>query len=83
MQPELTAAIYAATRVLRLTAGTAEAGKKLLLEVPVLFCTHLTGFGSTPKWPSEQVAVASDGKIEIEIYEPGKPILRRRRSCRP
>ena len=55
MNNKLTAAVSAAALVLGLTAGTAEAAKKVLLKVPVFFGTHLIGLGSTPKWLSEQL----------------------------
>jgi len=74
MTIRITAVMSAAALVLGLTTGAAQAEKKLLLKVPVFFGTHLTGLGSTPKWLSEQLAIATDGQIRIKIYEPGKLI---------
>ncbi len=55
------------------TAGPAFAKeKKVLLKVPISFATTLPGLGSTIKWVSERIELASNGTIRMKVYEPGK-----------
>lgn len=62
----------AAVLVLYCAAGAA--AEQMVLKVPLAFTTKLPGMGSTAKWMSERIGVASDGAVKMKIYEPGKLI---------
>ncbi len=53
-------------------AQAAAKEKKVLLKVPICFATTLPGLGSTIKWVSERIELASNGSIKMKIYEPNK-----------
>ena len=45
---------------------------KLRWKMPVAFATKLPGLGSPAAWVAENLNTASDGSIQVRIYEPGK-----------
>ena len=45
---------------------------KLRWKMPVAFATKLPGLGSPAAWVADQLNTASDGSIQVRIYEPGK-----------
>lgn len=44
----------------------------VLLKTPTGFATNTPGLGTTIKWVAERVAIASNGTIQIQVYEPDK-----------
>lgn len=46
--------------------------EKTFLKTPIAFGSHLPALGTPIKWVSEQLAVMSDDKLRMKIYEPGK-----------
>ncbi|MDX1574577.1 MAG: TRAP transporter substrate-binding protein [Kiloniellales bacterium] len=40
--------------------------------MPIAFATKLPGLGSPAPWVAEQLTVASDGEIQVKVFEPGK-----------
>jgi len=54
-----------------LIAGTAQA-ENLRWKMPIAFSSNLPGLGSPAPWVAENLTTASDGTIEVRIYEPGK-----------
>lgn len=54
------------------TATAAAKEKKVLLKVPICFSTALPGLGSTIKWIEERISIASNGSVNMKVYEPGK-----------
>lgn len=53
-------------------APAAETVAPVLLKVPVGFATDTPGLGTTIKWIEERLGVASNGILQIRLYEPGK-----------
>ncbi len=67
--------VPATALVLSLLATTAPAAEKVdpvLLKVPIAFATNLPALGTTIKWIEERIGVASNGAVQMRIYEPGK-----------
>ncbi len=56
---------------LALCTGTAVA-EDLRWKMPVAFATNLPGLGSPAAWVAENLTTASDGSIQVRVYEPGK-----------
>ncbi|MDO6461887.1 TRAP transporter substrate-binding protein [Granulosicoccaceae sp. 1_MG-2023] len=54
-----------------LSAGTASADN-LRWKMPVAFASNLPGLGSPAAWVAENLTAASDGSIQVRVYEPGK-----------
>jgi TRAP-type mannitol/chloroaromatic compound transport system substrate-binding protein len=54
-----------------LTTGTAFADD-LRWKMPVAFATNLPGLGSPAAWVADSLNTASDGSIQVRVYEPGK-----------
>ena len=52
--------------------STAANAEKLRWKLPVAFSTKLPGLGSPAAWVAEQLNVASDGSIQVKVYEPKK-----------
>ena len=48
------------------------AAKKVLLKTPIAFQSNLPGLGTTIKYASDTIAEATDGRIRLKLYEPGK-----------
>jgi len=46
--------------------------KKLLLKVPLGYSTSLPALGTSIVWVKEQLEAASDRRIRMKLYEPGK-----------
>lgn len=57
--------------ILALSTGTALADD-LRWKMPTAFATNLPGLGSPAAWVAENLTTASDGSIEVRVYEPGK-----------
>lgn len=57
--------------VIALTTGSAFA-EDLRWKMPVAFATNLPGLGSPGAWVAENLTTASDGSIQVRVYEPGK-----------
>ena len=45
---------------------------KLRWKMPVAFSTNLPGLGTPAAWVAEQLTTASDGSIQVKVFEPGK-----------
>ena len=45
---------------------------KLRWKMPIAFATKLPGLGSPAPWVAEQLTVASDGEVQVKVFEPGK-----------
>ena len=69
--------LCASVVALALHVGGASAASQMVLKVPLAFATSLPGMGSTAKWMSERVGVASGGTLKMKIYEPGKLVAPR------
>jgi TRAP-type mannitol/chloroaromatic compound transport system substrate-binding protein len=54
-----------------LTTGSAFADD-LRWKMPVAFATNLPGLGSPAAWVADNLTTASDGSIQVRVYEPGK-----------
>ncbi|MFV0382424.1 TRAP transporter substrate-binding protein [Paracoccus sp. (in: a-proteobacteria)] len=52
-------------------AGMASA-ENLRWKMPVAFGTNLPGLGSPAPWVADKLTEASDGSIQVRVYEPGK-----------
>ena len=66
-----------AAAALALQVGGVGAASQMVLKVPLAFTTNLPGMGSTAKWMSERIGVASGDSVKMKIYEPGKLIAPR------
>lgn len=57
-----------------LTVGSINAAEaaKLRWKMPIAFSSKLTALGTPAAYVANQVTTASDGNVEIRIYEPGK-----------
>ena len=53
-------------------APTSIASEKILWKMPVAFSTNLPGLGTPAAWVAEQLTTASDGSIQVKVFEPGK-----------
>ncbi|XKE45874.1 TRAP transporter substrate-binding protein [Halomonas organivorans] len=56
---------------LALVTGSAVADD-LRWRMPVAFSTNLPGLGSPAAWVADNLTTASDGSIEVRVYEPGE-----------
>ncbi len=54
-----------------LTTGSAFADD-LRWKMPVAFATNLPGLGSPAAWVADSLNTASDGSVQVRVYEPGK-----------
>ena len=57
--------------VIALTSGSAFADD-LRWKMPVAFATNLPGLGSPAAWVADSLNTASDGHVQVRVYEPGK-----------
>ena len=59
---------------LALTAGMAGSAmaEDLRWKMPVAFAGNLPGLGSPAPWVAEKLTTASDGSLQVRVYEPGK-----------
>jgi len=64
--------IFSLALIIVFTAGEVLAAKKVLLQVQSVCPTRLQALGTTINWVAENVAAASDGNINIKVYDPGK-----------
>ena len=48
------------------------AAENLRWKMPIAFSSNLPGLGSPAPWVAEKLTEASDGSIQMRIYEPGK-----------
>jgi len=46
--------------------------EKLRWKMPIAFATKLPGLGSPAQWVADNLTTASDGSIEVKVFEPGK-----------
>jgi len=63
------AAIGAAALLLSASAANAE---NLRWKMPIAFGSNLPGLGSPAPWVAEKLTAASDGTLEVRVFEPGK-----------
>jgi len=63
--------LVAGLGALAATVGSAEADN-LRWKMPVAFASNLPGLGSPAPWVAEKLTTASDGSIQVRVYEPGK-----------
>ncbi len=52
--------------------ATAESIPPVLLKTPVGFATNTPALGTTIKWVEERIGVASNGSVQMRIYDPDK-----------
>ncbi|MGF1551144.1 MAG: TRAP transporter substrate-binding protein [Paracoccaceae bacterium] len=63
----------AITASLAATLGaTAAEAENLRWRMPIAFASNLPGLGSPAPWVAENLTTASDGSIEVRLYEPGE-----------
>jgi TRAP-type mannitol/chloroaromatic compound transport system substrate-binding protein len=62
-------ALFAAT-----IPGTVEAQESVRWQVPMGFASTLTALGDTMPWVADQLRAMSDGKIDLQVAEPGAVI---------
>lgn len=73
MPARLKFSISALAAVAALALGTAAvAAEKVRWKVPVAFPTSLPALGDTANYVSDQLEAATDGAIQLKIFEPGK-----------
>ncbi|MEO1092989.1 MAG: TRAP transporter substrate-binding protein [Pseudomonadota bacterium] len=68
------AAALAGAAVLVLGTWPAEAQDRVRWRVPIAFPSSLPALGDNMPWVAEQVAAASDGRIEMRVIEPGEMV---------
>ncbi len=68
---KLLKAITGIAGAIALTTGSAVADD-LRWKMPVAFATNLPGLGSPAAWVADNLTTASDGSIQVRVYEPGK-----------
>jgi TRAP-type mannitol/chloroaromatic compound transport system substrate-binding protein len=70
MLSSLAGAVIAATA---LFAGSDDAAAdKIRWKMPIAFASKLPGLGSPAPWVAEQLDRASDGEVQVKIFEPNK-----------
>ncbi len=52
--------------------ATGAFAEDLRWKMPIAFASNLPGLGSPAPWVAEKLTTASDGSIEVRVYEPGK-----------
>jgi TRAP-type mannitol/chloroaromatic compound transport system substrate-binding protein len=52
--------------------GEGRAGLSVRWRVPTAFGTHLPGLGENAPWVLEQIREASDGRLALDVFEPGE-----------
>lgn len=68
---KLAKAITGIAATVALSTGIAHADN-LRWKMPVAFATNLPGLGTPAAWLADNLATASDGSIQIRVYEPGE-----------
>ncbi len=68
---KLAKAIIGVAAAIALTTGAAHADN-LRWKMPVAFATNLPGLGSPAAWVADNLTTASDGSIQVRVYEPGE-----------
>ena len=68
---KLLKALTGVAGAIALTTGSAFADD-LRWKMPVAFATNLPGLGSPAAWVADNLTTASDGSIQVRVYEPGK-----------
>ncbi|MDC0661018.1 TRAP transporter substrate-binding protein [Marinobacter sp. SS21] len=68
---KLAKAITGVAAAIALSTGSAYADN-LRWKMPVAFATNLPGLGSPAAWVAENLTTASDGSIQVRVYEPGE-----------
>lgn len=66
-----------AVATLALTLAPADAGAdidRVRWPVPMSFASNLTALGDTMPWVAEQLKLASGGRIDLKVFEPGKMV---------
>ena len=48
------------------------AAEKIRWKMPIAFASKLPGLGSPAPWVAEQLGKASNGEVQVRVYEPGK-----------
>jgi len=67
-----TLSIFAALLAIAGLAATPVAADNIRWKVPIAFASTLPGIGAPAVWTAEQLKMASDGEVQLRIYEPGK-----------
>jgi len=63
----------AAGVIAAVTLAAPEAGADTIRwKMPIAFASKLPGLGSPAPWVAEQLGVASDGEVQVRVFEPGK-----------
>ncbi|HUF56161.1 MAG TPA: TRAP transporter substrate-binding protein [Thermohalobaculum sp.] len=67
-------AVAAGLGTLALAGGVAgqAMAEDLRWKMPIAFASNLPGLGSPAPWVAEKISTASDGTLQIRVYEPGK-----------
>lgn len=66
---KLKSTLSAVAAAAAMVAGTASA-EDLRWKMPVAFSSNLPGLGTPAKWVAENLTTASDGSIQVRVYEP-------------
>ena len=67
----ITKTLAAGLSAVALMAGAASA-EDLRWKMPVAFGSNLPGLGTPSAWVAENISTASDGSIQMRVYEPGE-----------
>jgi len=67
----ITKTLAAGLSAVALTAGAASA-EDLRWKMPVAFGSNLPGLGTPSAWVAENLSTASDGSLQVRVYEPGE-----------
>ena len=68
---KLAKAITGVAAAVALSTGVAHADN-LRWKMPVAFATNLPGLGTPAAWVADNLTTASDGSIQVRVYEPGE-----------
>lgn len=66
----LSAAILAAAGLAGFSGDVS--AEQLRWKMPIAFASNLPGLGTPAPWVAEQLKTASDGELQVRVYEPGK-----------
>ena len=71
---KITKAVGAGLGALALAAGMAgqAMAEDLRWKMPIAFASNLPGLGSPAPWVADMLTTASDGSLQVRVYEPGK-----------
>ena len=53
-------------------SASGPAGERVQWRVPTAFGTHLPGLGTNMPWVADQIRAGSEGRLDLEVFEPGE-----------